>query len=224
MDFRKYWFGRISGIMLFAVMMALFAVPASADSVLYPNTAGTGEMDAASISYPDATADSFILSGASKLTRVTFDAVIQRVGGSDPLESLDWAIGSDAFLSDLGSGSFSLFDTNLAPYATFTTQVIGGPVVYWDFYQEYFDLTGVTLDAGTYWLTLKNAVSTETLPVYWAYNYGQSTAYQDDTNTPIPSETFEILGDPITTPEPATLTLLGTGLFFLVGRRRRRSH
>ena len=71
---------------------------------------------------------------------------------------------------------------------------------------------GPTLNAGTYWLNLQNAVSADGNPVYWDSNDGAgchslgcpSEAVDSSVGT-IPSEAFTILGSQSgtgTTPEP----------------------
>jgi hypothetical protein len=89
------------------------------------------------------------------------------------------------------------------------------------------------LAPGTYWFTLQDASVPSGDPVYWDQNDGPSTAYENVTgnlagnnngcNTC--SEAFQIYGangPSSSTPEPATLSLLGTGLLFLLGIGRRR--
>jgi hypothetical protein len=243
MGFPNYLFGRISRIMLFAVMMAMFAVPALADSVLYDNGAGNGQIDALPISpltdannniVPYAVADSFSLDGASILTRVNFQIdLIPPIGSNDPPISVNWAIGTAPFTADVHSGTADLSLTS-----TYLLTNGGG----WDLYAEYFGLPSISLGTGTYYLTLQNAVSSEGIPLSWDVSNGPSAAYlregttindlgytDSDPTSPTYgqtftySESFQILGNPISTPEPATLALLGSGLLFLVGRRRRTS-
>ena len=50
-----------------------------------------------------------------------------------------------------------------------------------------------SLNAGTYWLNLSNAVVNDGDPVYWDENSGQSSASQNTVGS-IPSEAFTLLG------------------------------
>lgn len=90
---------------------------------------------------------------------------------------------------------------------------------------------GPTLNAGTYWLTLQNAVTAEGNPVYWDENDGvgchsvgcPSEAMLGSEGT-IPSEAFSILGTQGgtgTTPEPISLVLFASGMLGVVGWLRR---
>ncbi len=54
-------------------------------------------------------------------------------------------------------------------------------------------LPNVTLNAGTYWLNLQNAVVNDGDPAYWDQNSGPSLAENNSVGT-IPSESFSILG------------------------------
>jgi hypothetical protein len=243
MDFRNYLFGRIGTIVLFAVMMAMFAVPASADTVCNNgNSDDTTTLDVAPISnipgdtFPQhRVADPCTVKSTFTLTSVNFQVIVKEVLDSTGARvnqptSVDWAIGTTPFTYDVASG------TDVTLTSKYITNVSGedasGNYVWWDIYGESFDPTGVTLVPSTdpYYLTLQNATSSAADPVYWN-EIGpldpSCTAYQDDiyNDGPIPCENFQILGTSAGTPvpEPATLTLLGTGLLFLVGRRRRTS-
>jgi hypothetical protein len=90
---------------------------------------------------------------------------------------------------------------------------------------------GPTLDAGTYWLNLQNAVSADGNPVYWDENNGvgchslgcPSQAVDSSLGT-IPSESFSIVGSQGstgTTPEPVSLVLFASGGIGIIGWIRR---
>lgn len=91
---------------------------------------------------------------------------------------------------------------------------------------------GPTLNAGTYWLNLQNAVTADGNPVYWDENNGvgchslgcPSQAVEGSVGT-IPSESFSILGSQSgtgTTPEPTSLALFASGTLGVAGWIRRR--
>jgi hypothetical protein len=89
---------------------------------------------------------------------------------------------------------------------------------------------GPTLNAGTYWLNLQNAVSADGNPVYWDMNSGvgchsigcPSQAVVSSVGS-IPSESFTILGSQSkgTSPEPISLVLFATGALGVFGWIRR---
>ena len=90
---------------------------------------------------------------------------------------------------------------------------------------------GPTLNAGTYWLNLQNAVSADGNPVYWDSNDGAGchslgcpSEAVDSSIGSIPSEAFTILGSQSgtgTTPEPISLALFASGALGVVGWIRR---
>ena len=91
------------------------------------------------------------------------------------------------------------------------------------------DFPGPTLNAGTYWLNLNNAVVSTGDPVYWDENSGPSSASENYLGT-IPSESFTL--DPgndttvttttSSTPEPSSVMLFGSGALGLAGVLRRK--
>ena len=215
--------------LVIALLLAAFAVPASADSTLYTNGPFNGTINAWAINSGFAVADSFTLSGNSILTSV--DLGVQRLPG-DNTTTLDWAIttgipftgssvtlfsGTSAFSLGMDLGTNNGFDLNLASIS----------------------LGGVSLGAGTYFLTLQNAFGPNGGGgLFWDQNNGPSIAYDRDQDgngfllsgsgcTTSPgatcSETFTINGTSTSIPEPGTLAVLGAGLAGLLGvwgRRR----
>lgn len=111
------------------------------------------------------TADSFNLSSRSTLTGVTLGLWV--VSGDLPL-SLDWSIWSggpsvDTGGTELTSGAGASLDNTLLATNNFG----------FDIYRSTFSLGSVSLDAGTYWLDLTNAVESEGfLGVAWDQNNG----------------------------------------------------
>jgi len=94
----------------------------------------------------------------------------------------------------------------------------------YDLCQESTSLNGPTLNGGTYWLNLQNAVTRDGEPVFWDQNIGArpdtDSASENSVGT-IPGETFTILGGcgagagceaSQTVPEPSGILLLGSGI------------
>ncbi len=82
----------------------------------------------------------------------------------------------------------------------------------------------VTLNGGTYWLNLQNAVVANGEPVFWDQNNRPSQASENTVGT-IYSEAFSILGATSgsdSTPEASSLLLFGTGVLGLAGILRRK--
>ena len=91
---------------------------------------------------------------------------------------------------------------------------------------------------GNYWLTLENASTPSGDPVYWNENSGNGctspgcpSLAQESTVGTIPSESFTLLGTPGSTtststtgstPEPASILLLGSGVLGILGILRRK--
>jgi hypothetical protein len=194
-------------LILAALLLMLGAGQAPAVSILYENgSLNNGTASTSPSISAQAVTDSFTLSNDSTLTSVLVGLWLS--SGDSPGNVL-WSIGTTAFASDEGSGT-----------ASFTSISDGN-----NLYTSTFSLISpLNLAAGTYWLTLQAATTTPTGgDVDWDLNSGPSTAYISSRDVPesIPSEYFQILG-PAAVPEPASLTMLGIGIAFLVGYRWRR--
>jgi hypothetical protein len=99
-----------------------------------------------------------------------------------------------------------------------------GSLIGYDLYQVSFSIPSVPLSAGTYWLEIDGVATQMGLGAYWDESDGPSTSYGGDAG-PLPSETFQILGEPagsIATPEPSSFLLLGSGLAGLAGLIKRK--
>jgi hypothetical protein len=201
---------------LLAALMAgcfLMALPASA-GIVYSNTPGRnapspydGNTDAWTINFGFSVSDSFTLTSATILSGVD---IWTWEFPSDSVTQVDWAIGTDFFLSNSGSGTASV-----------TNSVIATNDFGYDIDKVSFSFTPVSLAAGTYYLTLQNATHPSGNPVYWDENGGPSSAQENAVGT-IPSEAFDLVSGSTGTPEPGAMALVGCGILLLGGGIRRK--
>jgi hypothetical protein len=213
---------------LLSLVAGIAAHPAYADSMLYSNGTLDGQDSNATINGRTATTDSFTLGQNSTVTGVSF-AVWVEPGVT--VQTVDWSIGASAF----GGTAATASTTNSFLF-------LNGQGL--NVYEESISIPSLSLDAGTYYLTLQNAIAMAVgnpshESVYWDMNSGPSTAYQkiEFNGLPfinqIPSETFAIYGTQggpggapgSMTPEPSSFLLLGSGLVGFAGlvRRKRRA-
>jgi hypothetical protein len=183
--------------------------PASA-SILYSNGALNGTQGAYQVSGGQQISDSFTLTQASVVTGVEFGD--WTVAGATTT-SIDWAITSDKFAYPI--------DATAGTTNTFVGQHLG----LYDINLTSFSTGPLSLGAGTYYLVLQNAVTSDGQFAAWDINSGPSQvtlAQGGITQGPLPdSEFFQILG--VAVPEPASwaLTILGFGAVGAALRRRR---
>jgi len=184
------------------------ATPAFADVLYSDGSPGPG---AQQIESPLALTDSFTLSQTSTITGADLVAWIDP-GAS--LDSLEWSIGTSQFDTSLGSGTAD-------PTAGSLLGHDGG----YDIFEETFSIPSLTLGPGAYYLTLQDAVASDSGPVLWEVSNGSSTGEQYVPNVGTVStgpNLFDILGTASATPEPSSLLLLSTGLLGLAGVLRRK--
>ena len=186
---------------------------------LYDNGPIQGTDDALTFGY--AVADTFTLTSAATINDIQFGVWL--VPG-DVGQSVQWSIGTSPNDFSLGSAVAATTQTNLS------TNLYGYQLA-----EENFGL-GVTLAAGTYWLTLQNASVNTGDSMFWDVNQGPSEAWGsawgnlypqsncaasgivNPPNTPTTcSESFQVYGPSVSTPEPASVALLGSGLLVFAG-------
>jgi hypothetical protein len=190
-----------------AAVLALFAGGAAKAGVLYTNGPISGNVGALFINHGVAVRDSFTLTGPSTITGVEFGAWVNQ--GAKPV-SVDWGISATPTFTDQATGALSstfLF-TNI-----FTLDV----------YKADFSIPDLTLAAGTYWLTLQNAVESDGGFLSWDQNSGSSQAFSSAAGgLTAPSNSFTIFGSAV--PEPATWAMMLLGVAGLgAALRSRRS-
>jgi hypothetical protein len=182
-------------------------------------------MYAWTIDYGYSVSDSFTLNSGATVTEVNFGVWLLP---GDSITGVDWSIGTVPFGSSVGSGTG----------ASVSSTLVG---TIWDYYSVVsatFSFSDLNLATGTYYLTLQNAVVTDGDPAYWDINdapgidawenslgnVSASGACSEDTDgyaSGTCASSFQILGTTAAVPEPATWTLLGSGILAAFALRRK---
>jgi len=199
-------------------LLLLLSLPAAAQ-VLYENGPINGQTDAWTINFGFVVPDTFTIStGSSTITGLAFGAWLS---AGDVLQSVEVSITSEPF------GGTTYFDQQV----NFTQSGCFVNNYGFDVCTETGSFNGPTLNNGTYWVNLENAISSMGDPVYWDENSGigcHSPGCPSQAGGgigSIPSEAFSILGTSSGTgsvPEPGSLVLFAGGLLASVGFFRRR--
>ncbi len=205
---------RVASVMF--LCLALAAVPAMAT---YDNGPINGTTDAWTINFGYIVSDSFV---ALCCLPSGFAFGVWELPG-DSMSSVQWSITS-------GENSGTVYGSGIASGSNLTDQFISTNQFGYDIdkISVLASISGLT-DGSTYWLNLQNATVPSGDPVYWDENSGQgcesngcpSQASESAVGT-IPSESFSILGETGTTPEPSGFILLGSGILGLAGILRRK--
>jgi PEP-CTERM motif len=191
--------------------LLLTVIPSMAQTDLYDNGPSNGNIDAWTINFGFAVSDEFTLSQASTITGLQFTSWMF---SGDVLETADFLITSD----EMGGRTFFSGTVNFIQSGCVANQ-FGFNVC-----TETGSITGLNLNAGSYWLNMENAVVASGDPVYWDENDGPSPASETSEGS-IPSESFTILGSASTgttsttgtTPEPASVMLFGSAVLGAAG-------
>jgi hypothetical protein len=205
---------RIAALLMFAFSLAL---PALAGEI-YNDGPINGTVDGWTINFGFVVGDSFTVSaGTSTINGIQFGAWLEP---GDTLQSAEVQIESEA-----GGGTI-YFDQTV----NFTASGCAGNQYGYNVCTETGMFNGPTLNNGTYWLLLQNAVTAEGNPVYWDENSGAgctspgcpSEGYEPGGT--IPAESFTVLGGPASgsTPEPGSILLFASGAVGAAGVLRRK--
>jgi hypothetical protein len=207
------------------ILLCLALLPSSSAQVLYDDGPINGTVEAWTINFGYVVSDTITL--AHNATVGGFDIGVWEYAGDRTL-TVDWSITSQPFGgTTYGMGTASVTDTFLS------VNRYG-----YDIDKLSATISGPTLNAGTYWLNLQNAVTKAGNPLYWDENSGVGCKGDDGMgggcpsqacdNTcldepGIPPESFDILGTGGgQTPEPSSFVLFGSGILGVVGMVRRK--
>lgn len=207
----------ISAVAMATLLLAIGAAPASA-GILYDNGGpSTGITNAWGISFGISTANSFEFLNPATIYDVNF--VVWTYPG-DTLNAIDWAILS----APVGGTTYASGTATDITQTSLSLPTVDG----YNVDTQSFPIPQLALSAGTYWLLLQNAIVTNGDHIYWDQSDGPSQAWNSDygylasytgaCNAPCTySETFQML-----TPEPASISLLASGLLGIAVLRRRK--
>ena len=210
---------RIASLSLLALCLAV--VPAMAQTV-YSNGPINGNTDAWTVNFGFIVSDTFNVSNSG--TQITGGSFGMWLFPGDTLTSAELSITSGE------NGGTSYFDQTV----NFSQSGCAGNGFGFNVCTETTSFNGPTLNAGTYWLNLQNAVVPSGDPIYWDENSGPSQASENSIGS-VPSEAFTVLGTSTTTtattttttggtsvPEPSSIMLFGSGILGLAGVLRRK--
>lgn len=200
----------ISAASLVALTCIFAAVPASATPVVVYDNTGPGSLTTNAWSFFDSAytvTDSFTLTEEGAYVQsANFDVWVLP---GDSLTSVTWAITNTPYGAPIDSGN-----------------VAGGPNTqvatafgYYPVLEESISIPNLALPGGTYWFQLSDGLDAYDDNVFWDESDGPSTAYESSYGQ-IPSETFQIIGNPA--PEPSSFLLLGLGMVALAGMATRK--
>jgi hypothetical protein len=210
-----------------ALLPLLLALPQpAAAAVLYNNGAPNGTVDAFPLVADYTLANSFTLPTRSIVTSIDFGV------WNDPeqtISTIDWTI--TAGVPDGGANTTFAAGTASVTSSVLCVSCSYGLIIF-DLNLASFSVGNLPLNAGTYYLSLTNAVVTADSFAYWDENDGPSVAwwsvlgYLTPGNDPsfclvtYCSESFQVNGVSEVI-EPTSLMLFGTGIVLLATRVRR---
>lgn len=201
--------------------LCLATLPATANDLVYDNGPISNNFGAFPISGPLATAiaDSFTVGGSSPVAPSLISFGAWTLPG-DEVESVDLRLSTQAV------GGIVLFDQVVPLLGTDCSINPSGYNVCLESTIGYFP----SLEPGTYWITLYDAVSRDSGVVGWDVNYGIGcispgcpSQAQNQQGDQLPSESFAIYSSPeLGAPEPGSLLLLASGIVGTAGAARRK--
>lgn len=207
-----------AAVLLTCTLCICFAtLRATAQSDIYDNGPTNGTADAWTLNFGFEVSNTFPIT--SDGVQVNGLNIAVWIIPGDVMESAEVSMTSEEF------GGTTYFDQAV----NFSQSGCVGNQYGYNVCTESSAFNGPTLNAGTYWLNLQNAVVNTGDPVYWDENGGPSWA-SNNTVGSLPSESFTLLGGggsgtgtgPGSTPEPTSLVLFASGILGAVGLLRRK--
>ncbi len=208
---------RIATLSLLTICCLMLAVSPAMAGTLYSNGPYNGTTDAWTINFGFSVSDSFTLSNcpAQGCSVEDLHIVYWDASTTDLLTTVDMQLGGTSF------------GGNIQTLTGVTNEFLGTNQYGYALYAAWYSFPNIGAPNGTGYVTLSNACSTSgcsvSNPIYWDENSGPSTAYENTIGS-IPSEAFTLTGTSggVTTPEPSSILLFGSGILGLAGVLRRR--
>jgi PEP-CTERM motif len=203
-----------ASLIVFAAM--LFRTEARADYQVYDNgpvgtSYGLGfNLDNPYNQFGIPLSNSFTVNSSYDLTYATVN--IRAIKGDIPL-TVDWKIGTTPFDNDISSGYGAVFINN--PWGDNNTRPV-------DRYTSSININGTVNPGSTYWFSLSNGLTSQKQYLVWYVSLGPSVlAYSSPVvYDPNESTSFQLYGNPASTPEPSSYALMALGLCCLTAGYR----
>ncbi|HKD84562.1 MAG TPA: PEP-CTERM sorting domain-containing protein [Terriglobales bacterium] len=187
-----------------ALCVMLIATPSMAQTV-YSNGPTNGNTDAWTINFGFVVSDTFVVNNSHNSATITGFTM------ADWLFPGDTLISADLSITSAENGGTSFFEQT----ENFTQSACSANTFGFNVCLEDTAFSGPTLENGTYWINVQNAVVTTGDPIFWDENSGPSSASQTTVGS-VPSESFTVRGSfessTGTVPEPSSNMLFGSGI------------